>query len=138
MALKIISQRQRVSGVSHSLCFYYHGTEGGYGFDCDKDGNVDVLAMTELGLQSYKECLADNGETMRSFVREEPWAYWEPAVALCKCGEEIALEGDTECEKCHRLYNCWGQELAPREQWGYETGETLADIYSSRDPEEIR
>jgi|MudIll2142460700_1097286.scaffolds.fasta_scaffold01173_4 DNA-directed RNA polymerase subunit RPC12/RpoP len=51
-------------------------------------------------------------------------------VIRCDCGRklEAPLGGDFHCEHCHREYNAFGQHLAPRELWGEETGETLADI----------
>lgn len=50
-----------------------------------------------------------------------------------RCVCEQLLEGwrpggDVDCEKCGREYNSSGQLLAPREQWGEETGEHPADI----------
>jgi hypothetical protein len=35
------------------------------------------------------------------------------------------------CHDCHTDYNMSGQELAPREQWGEETGESIADILAA-------
>lgn len=52
----------------------------------------------------------------------------EPAVGLCYCGAEIELGHFTNTCECGRDYNQSGQLLAPREQWGWETGESLADI----------
>lgn len=48
----------------------------------------------------------------------------------CVCGEEIEFSGFTNTCECGRDYNSSGQELAPRSQWGEETGESLADILS--------
>lgn len=49
----------------------------------------------------------------------------------CDCGEELILENFTNtCPRCDADYNSGGQLLAPRSQWGEETGETLADILS--------
>lgn len=45
-------------------------------------------------------------------------------------------EGDITCE-CGAEYNSAGQRLAPREQWGEETGESYADIVNPRDPETL-
>lgn len=42
----------------------------------------------------------------------------DPMTNTCSCGTE---------------YNGFGQELAPREQWGWETGENLVDIYNEND-----
>ena len=51
-----------------------------------------------------------------------------PAVGRCLCGLPIDLEYFTNtCEGCGRDYNSSGQLLAPREQWGCETGEDPCD-----------
>jgi hypothetical protein len=47
------------------------------------------------------------------------------------CGEWLVCMGFTNtCETCGADYNWSGQQLAPRSQWGEETGESLADILS--------
>ena len=56
--------------------------------------------------------------------------HWiEPAIGRCPCGAQVILAGFTNtCSKCGRDFNFNGLELAPREQWGEETGEHLSDI----------
>ena len=55
--------------------------------------------------------------------------YGSPAIGRCECGAEVELGGFTNtCERCHADYNSSGQRLAPREDWGDETGESLPDI----------
>lgn len=49
-------------------------------------------------------------------------------IGKCECGEEIILDCFTNTCECGRDYNMSGQLLAPRSQWGYETGETASDI----------
>ena len=49
---------------------------------------------------------------------------------LCDCGREVELGHFTCPCDCGRDYNWAGQLLAPRSQWGYETGESLSDILS--------
>ena len=54
--------------------------------------------------------------------------------AICECGQEIVLEGDTECEHCNRWYNCWGQSIINPYAASYpteDTGEYFSDIYIS-------
>lgn len=46
----------------------------------------------------------------------------------CDCGARVALVGFTNGCDCGRDYNRSGQLLAPRSQWGEETGEHPADI----------
>lgn len=47
-----------------------------------------------------------------------------PALGRCECGREVELYDywANACE-CGREYNISGQLLAPREDWGEETGE---------------
>lgn len=50
----------------------------------------------------------------------------EVKIIKCKdCGKEVELWNSwaNECRKCGTEYNGFGQMLAPREQWGIETGE---------------
>lgn len=55
-----------------------------------------------------------------------------PEEMRCNCGKTLHFGppgSDIECQKCGSEYNSSGQKLAPREQWGEETGETAADYY---------
>jgi hypothetical protein len=53
-----------------------------------------------------------------------------PALWKCDCGEELECPDFTNTCECGADYNSGGQRLAPREQWGEETGESLSDILS--------
>lgn len=57
----------------------------------------------------------------------------------CKdCGttlERYRGQGDITCPNCGAEHNSFGQRLAPRSQWGEETGESYGDIMNPRDPE---
>lgn len=44
------------------------------------------------------------------------------------CGVTVELGHFTCTCECGADYNWNGSRLAPREQWGYETGESLEDI----------
>jgi hypothetical protein len=50
---------------------------------------------------------------------------------VCHCGARVEMTGrpgaDTQCDKCGTEFNSAGQTLAPRAQWGEETGETAND-----------
>jgi hypothetical protein len=48
-------------------------------------------------------------------------------VLRCDCTAEVHCDNAwaNECERCEREYNGSGQQLAPRSQWGEETGETF-------------
>ena len=67
-------------------------------------------------------------------VREMRCSYRSPAIGQCLCGAEVELEGFTNaCNRCDRDYNSAGQLLAPRSQWGEETGESASDILMGGD-----
>ena len=71
-----------------------------------------------------------------AFTRIDP-GRWEPGLLRCDCGAEIEMGGpgeDVECDQCGREFNSGGQELAPREHWGEETGEHWTDIVRPGDP----
>lgn len=50
-------------------------------------------------------------------------------VAKCDCGNKVLCDSFTNtCDKCGADFAIDGGKLAPREQWGFETGETASDI----------
>lgn len=50
-------------------------------------------------------------------------------VVKCPCGNTIhCIAFTNHCTQCGADYSFDGGRLAPREQWGEETGETAADI----------
>ncbi len=55
-------------------------------------------------------------------------------IGYCPCGANVFLVAGgsfnftTTCN-CGKDYNSSGDELAPREQWGEETGEHWSDCY---------
>lgn len=49
-------------------------------------------------------------------------------VVRCACGTEVFCTQFTNtCETCHSDYGMSGDPLAPRSQWGEETGEQPSD-----------
>lgn len=56
----------------------------------------------------------------------------KPKLIKCgSCGRELECSGFTNTCECGADYNWAGQRLAPRSQWGEETGETAADILNA-------
>jgi len=52
-------------------------------------------------------------------------------TGICECGETVDLLRFTcTCPGCYTDYDSGGTELAPRGQWGWDTGESVADILS--------
>lgn len=136
--IKIIRPRERKERTDYSREFEWADCPGaGFSFPCDKQGNVNIDEMCDEAKGNLAGCL--NG-TMKSTsgagvvdkgIREYVSKWIEPALAECICGHTIELAAFTNtCEKCGRDYNSSGQELAPRSQWGEDTGESLDEILS--------
>lgn len=79
--------------------------------DCDYEGYV------EEGIYKCPKCHSDHIQRFHSLK--------------CTCGDIVALGSFTnECPNCGRMYNSFGQELAPVSQWDPE------DVYGSFGPQE--
>ena len=121
---KIIKQRERKYHERVCLNFYEKDTnEIRFGFPVT---NGTIIPLDENGNQcSEKECnwwnnyiKAKGFNSLYSVMETEKLYYTEPAVAICECGKEIALNYDAEeCPHCGRLHNLFGQELRPRKYW---------------------
>jgi hypothetical protein len=129
--MKIISHRQRVECERFSREFRWKDSPGaGFSFDCDKDGNVDLKALQKkpAAFKNYQDCITGAIEVEDHGIHRYSWNYVEPAIGLCPCGCKVELDSFTNtCDGCERDFNMSGQELAPRSQWGEETGEHWSD-----------
>lgn len=120
--LRNITARRIEEHTTFTRFFERKGRPGsGYSFDCDEAGTVNVEALTPVQRGSWDaahgEGFADRG------VQEFTHRHTEPATGRCECGRMVVLYGFTNACDCGRDYNMSGQELAPRSQWGEETGE---------------
>jgi hypothetical protein len=99
----------------------------GFSFDSDEHGNVDIGSLNPAAKDNYEKCLSGEHDVLDDGVQVLTNSYRRPAVGLCECGEEVVLDGFTCPCVCGRDYNWAGQLLAPRSQWGEETGEHWTD-----------
>lgn len=155
--MKIKSKRTTTYISTYTLSFTHNGA--GFGFDCDKDGNVDTSKLHPCALESYKGCCGgtitrmegvqyrvgadqeyepipgtgtQHTYTVSPEIKEYNNRQVVPAVGECdRCGEDVHLHGFTNTCECGADYNMSGQLLACRSQWGEETGESLSDILSA-------
>jgi hypothetical protein len=126
--MNIIRHSETVRCVRYTRSFEWIDCPGGgFAFESDENGNVDVSKLTPAQLASWRVA-TDKSRCIDEGLRVERWSYHEPAVGRCVCGRQVALARFTNACDCGRDYNGSGQLLAPREQWGEETGETAADI----------
>lgn len=130
--MKKIKRRTHHTSTEHRRSFEYRGEPGcGFSFECDATGKVDIAALNPCARKNFLECCEGftNGQPIEDCgveTHEHSWV--EPAVGLCDCGAEVILDGFTCPCECGADYNSAGQRLAPRTQWGEETGESLSDI----------
>ena len=137
---EIIEKGGVVEVEAFSLLFTYtDDPSAGFSFDCDRHGNVDTSEMSELGIENLNACLAGTNSTVADGIVDRSYSYRAPTVIRCQCRRgEVALDGFTNtCDRCGRDYNMSGQVLAPRSQWGEETGESLSDIFNPYDRDEV-
>ena len=129
--MKITHRGGMKTAISYDRVFDYRGhCNYGFAFPCDEHGHVSRADLTPGAWDNYDRCLGDAElDVVDRGVRRVEQTYHEPSIGLCNhCGAEVELGRFTcECE-CGALYNWAGQELAPREQWGEETGEHWSDI----------
>lgn len=117
-------------------------TTCGYIFHFDANGDI-VSTNPEFATATYEQ-LRDTGRDSEGIshidmgMQERTQRYRHPAIGRCSCGAEITLQGFVCSCECGLEYNSCGQQLAPRSQWGEETGESVADIFCPIDVEEIR
>lgn len=128
--MKMIQERERKHGEKFLLLYIWNDLPGaGFSFDCDKDGNVKQ-PMNPAAQANYDKCVSGEINVYFEGLITRPWSYVEPAVGQCACGANVSLANFTNtCDKCGRDYNMSGQLLAPREQWGEETGEHWSECY---------
>lgn len=126
---KFIRHKEFVNCVAYFRSFVYEDNgDCGYAFSCDEHGNVENPQNP-----NYLACLTgviNNKKVIDRGIRQSEWHYVEPGVIECDvCFGEVELCNFTNtCDVCGTDYNSSGQKLAPREQWGLETGESVADI----------
>ena len=119
------------TGVSYSLNFGWRNSPGaGFSFPCDEDGtpNWDGYGDRPEALANLRGCLCGEFDVVYEGVIKDEWSWRVPASGRCHCGKYVELARFTNtCDGCGADYNGSGQELAPREQWGEETGEHWTD-----------
>lgn len=123
--------------VEYYRAYDYVGRPGcGWWFRCDKDGNIPSSEKSEAYEKAMKAL--QSGEVDDNGVQERRWTYRVPGVISCdRCAHQVDIDDSwlNTCPHCGADYDGSGNLLAPRSQWGEETGESLADILGPGDPD---
>lgn len=125
---QIIKERERVHNVEYELYYEWNDTPGaGFGFNCNEHGHL-LPTLQPAGRENFIGCITGEYDVTYHGIRERSWSYTNAAELKCDCGEIVHLSGFTNtCDGCDADYNMSGQLLAPRDQWGEETGEHWSD-----------
>ena len=105
------------------------GRNNGFGFPCDRDGNLLESEDKNQELhENLKFCLAHPEKFDRfNEVVEYRRRIREGARGICSCGEDLELwdqyYGACQCPNCGRWYNLFGQRLLPTDCWEKDPSE---------------
>lgn len=122
----------------------------GYSFPTDKDGNVDGPHAKVWGWSKRIAELQNDPNYIDEGIVVYRRSFRDPAIIKCSgtvdywndartdvihkpCDAEVVLNMvmTNTCDKCGADYSVSGQRLAPRSQWGWDTGESLDEILSA-------
>jgi len=98
-------------------------------FQVDDAGNM--LNRNPAAVENYRKCLAGEYDVRDMGIIPLDWTDTEPGEIECiDCGRPVTMYNafTITCE-CGADYNSAGMRLAPRSQWGEETGEHWTDCY---------
>ena len=128
--MKLLQPSHTEEDVEYFLAYVYVDDAGaGFQFPCDATGTPLLNGRPEAKA-NYEACLQGevNGRAVE-FVSLAQHVHYRhiPAEGRCACGRLVLLDGFTSTCDCGRDYDSSGHELAPREQWGEETGESPSD-----------
>lgn len=125
--MKIIKQREHVVREVRELCFWHiEFSRGRSGFAFEVDHNDEPILPTETLRASYQDCVDHPERYHVPEIRTRQERHVEFAEGECDvCQSTVLLQSgwSNTCEGCGTEYNGGGQRLAPRSQWGEETGE---------------
>jgi len=142
--MKIIQERETITKVYYHHMFNHDGDDTGAGlllFDCDENGRpffstwncvTGRWEFNSTSAERYYQAVAgevDGKKVIDHGIQPYTRSWKEPKIGKCECGETVELENFTNtCSQCYADYDSSGNRLAPRSQWGEESGEHLSDI----------
>jgi len=128
--MEIISKRERVE-ITEYTKNWTHPEGYGFSFDCNENGVINEADMYPEGIANLRDCEAGKMEGYTGpRLQKNTRRVTNHAVGGCECGRKLTLASFTNSCRCGREYNQGGQKLAPRAQWGDDTGESVSEILS--------
>lgn len=119
--IEIIKPREKVIETYYRREFQHLGSPVGCGYEFDIDENKNVIFNHPTQKKNYEYCITHPEIFIDNGIVEHEDIYFEPAIAICECGEEIELTGKylgaSECPYCGLWHNMSGQTLKNPEEW---------------------
>lgn len=122
---KLIKKRTRVEKVHWQHSWTWKHIPGtGYCIESDENGRIADDRQSLYAWCMENEALRYDG------LEAIAGAWWEEGEVLCDCGGRATIYSAwlNTCYRCGADYDGNGNRLAPRSQWGADTGESLSDI----------
>jgi len=99
-----------------------------------------MIGKFEYVILSFRNCETNELKEFKPTTPEEmnkiddqfeslEWKRHKRGYIKCSCGKMVACNAFTNTCECGVDYNFAGERLAPRSQWGEETGENWTDCY---------
>lgn len=128
--MKIIHEPRTISVKNFDRRFHWRGEKGsGFSFPCYESGKLVKFSCREAE-ENFRKCTDGTFDVIDEGVCVTEFTARERAVGECDfCKSEVYLGAFTNTCDCGADYNMSGQLLAPREQWGEETGEHWSECY---------
>jgi|GEM_PF-1923253 len=125
-----ILKRPSISFVETTWLFYRRVDTPTAGLAFDLDSTDKPILRTEESERSYARAVAGVGtEYLPPVRRTHTNKVRDYGTGVCACGSHVSFGwGDSTCVSCGAEYNSAGQRLAPRHQWGEETGEHPCEV----------
>ena len=95
-----------------------------YKFDGE---TLEPITVTKVA-KSYED-LNQSQDLFYNEYEEKGYKMTKNNILKCSCGKEVTCNQFTNTCHCGNDYNFSGSLLAPREQWGEETGEHWTECY---------
>jgi hypothetical protein len=97
-------------------------------------GNFDYIELSYRNYESgeVKEFKVKSYDELNKIDEQFPsdeWKRTKEGFVKCSCGRMIGCYNFTNTCSCGADYNFSGSKLAPRSQWGEETGESWWECY---------
>lgn len=78
---KVVVEHNVEVTTEYRRLFNWKDSDGGFGFECDEQGNVDVASLNPLARENYEKCVSGEHNVVDAGIDTSVYR-----VRLCPCG----------------------------------------------------